>query len=100
MVVGRRRPYSHRPSRAARSWVAPPPRRKLEELKAKKEIDRWGSRNRTWHGQTALGELRAEICMGTTWGFDALCRRTVQVLSPRTLSPFYIENTSVHRKGV
>ena len=24
----------------------------------------------------------------------------LQVLSPRTLSPFYIENTSVHRKGV
>ena len=23
-----------------------------------------------------------------------------EVLSPRTLSPFYIENTSVHRKGV
>ena len=26
--------------------------------------------------------------------------QSVQVLSPRTLSPFYIENTSVHSKGV
>ena len=32
---------------------------------------------------------------------DVLLRRHKrQVLSPRTLSPFYIENTSVHRKGV
>ena len=42
------------------------------------------SRSSSWGNYTATSGMSHEM----------------QVLSPRTLSPFYIENTSVHRKGV